>query len=151
MVHSTQRGFYKVPLTPRFSMSADSHSLSRTVRSTSRPAKLSTHLGDSQATGVAADCRSFGCQDISSSGLATKNGNLFYLRTNNATKTTKKTTFGNCWRVSTVTDLVLLHVHMLHTDYHAVNTKQTKCKDYKTNAMCSFKQVLSISFSTGIL
>ena len=53
----------------RFFMSVDSHSLSRIewkVRSTPRPAKLSAHLGDTQATGY-------------------QNPNLFYLR-NNATK-----------------------------------------------------------------
>ena len=50
-----------------------------------RTAKLSACLGDSPATGCCrwgntADCRSFGWQDISSSGLATKTLIFFYLR-----------------------------------------------------------------------
>ena len=59
------------------------------------PAKLSAHLGVSQATGCCrggllgkhtADCHSLWWQDISSSGLATKTLIFFILRTNNATK-----------------------------------------------------------------
>ena len=79
MLQSTQHGFYKVPRPRDFSWA-------RTA--TLCLAKLSARLGDSQA----ADCRLFGWQDISSSGLATKTLNFFYLRTNNATKWQIKTT-----------------------------------------------------------
>ena len=70
----TQRGVYKVPLTPRFFMNVDSHSLSRTVCSMQRPTKSSSQgvLSRWSAGEHTADCRSFGWQDISSSGLATK-------------------------------------------------------------------------------
>ena len=66
-VQSTQHGFFKVPLPRDFSLP--------------RPAKLSAHLCDSQASGCCLGgprgehtvyCRSFGWQDICSSGLATK-------------------------------------------------------------------------------
>ena len=82
-LQSTQHGFYKVPPTPRFFMSVDSHSLSRRradsllncplIWAILKPRVLSWW---SKGRDNTVDCRSFGNQ----------NPNLFYLRTNNATK-----------------------------------------------------------------